>query len=167
MSALVVTLLRFGFLALLWLLVFFVLVTIRNDVFGTRVRDRVGSRPARKAATPRSPAKPRLHPAPSARSAPAPPTHLVVSKGPLTGTALPLGTHTITVGRSPDSALVLDDGYASSRHAQFYSQDGEWFVEDLNSTNGTFVGNERIHHPVMLRVGIPVVIGKTTMELSR
>lgn len=163
MSALVVTILRFGFLALLWILVLAILLTIRNDVYGTRVRDRAGSRPQRsRSAAKHKPASP-----PHASSASAPATHLIVSKGPLTGTALPLGSQIITVGRSPDCALVLDDGYASSRHAQFYSQDGTWFVEDLNSTNGTFVDNVRIDQPTMLRVGVPVVIGKTTMELSR
>ncbi|QRV02266.1 FHA domain-containing protein [Arcanobacterium phocisimile] len=151
MSPLVVTLLRFGFLALVWLLVIFMLVTIRNDIFGTKVRDR-----GRQITQKRAPLND--EPATQAR-------HLVVVRGPLTGTAIPLGTSSITVGRSPDSALVLDDGYASSRHARFYSEGGSWFVEDLNSTNGTWVGTQKIIAPIELEIGVPVIIGKTTMEL--
>lgn len=154
MSALVVTLLRFGFLVLVWLLVIFMLVTIRNDIFGTKIQDR-----ARKPSAA----------AQSSREEPVSslPRHLVVVRGPLTGTALPLGSSSITVGRSPDSALVLDDGYASSRHARFYREGDQWFIEDLNSTNGTWVGTSKIVGPVQLDVGVPVVIGKTTMELRR
>ncbi|MFY9262653.1 MAG: FHA domain-containing protein [Actinomycetaceae bacterium] len=174
MSALVVTLLRFGFLALIWIFVGFVLVTIRNDVFGTRIRERAGMRPSsRKSASsrqtapggPTTPGTP-TPPAP-AHNAPAGPTHLVVTKGPLSGTVLPLGKATITIGRSPDSALVLDDGYASSRHARFFSEGGQWYIEDLNSTNGTWVGNQRIYGATPLRMGVPIIIGKTTMELRR
>ncbi|WP_216378628.1 FHA domain-containing protein FhaB/FipA [Arcanobacterium phocae] len=150
MSALVVTLLRFSFLAAIWLLIIFMLVTIRNDIFGTKIRER-------------------RHKAPTARTQRAEtsstPRHLVVVRGPLTGTAIPLGTSAITVGRSPDCALVLDDGYASSRHARFYAEGEDWIIEDLNSTNGTWVGTQKIVSPVRLDIGTPVVIGKTTMEL--
>ncbi|WP_216395881.1 FHA domain-containing protein FhaB/FipA [Arcanobacterium phocae] len=150
MSALVVTLLRFSFLAAIWLLIIFMLVTIRNDIFGTKIRER-------------------RHKAPAARTqrveASSAPRHLVVVRGPLTGTAIPLGTSAITVGRSPDCALVLDDGYASSRHARFYAEGEDWIIEDLNSTNGTWVGTQKIVSPVRLDTGTPVVIGKTTMEL--
>lgn len=157
MSALVITILRFGFLALLWIFVLFVVVTIRNDVFGTRINDRAGrARPVKQESRKR------------VAAAPAPgPTRLVVTEGPLSGTTLPLGVGSLTVGRSPDSALVLDDGYASSRHARFYNDGGTWFIEDLNSTNGTWVGTQRIYQPIQLDPGMPVTIGKTTMEIRR
>ncbi|USR79484.1 FHA domain-containing protein FhaB/FipA [Arcanobacterium pinnipediorum] len=151
MSPLVVTLLRFGFLALIWLLVIFMLVTIRNDIFGIKVRDRNRGQTPKRAP---------LNDQPATQ-----PRHLVVVRGPLTGTAIPLGTSAITVGRSPDLALVLDDGYASSRHARFYLQGETWYIEDLNSTNGTWVGTQKIQSPVELSIGVPVIIGKTTMEL--
>ncbi len=158
MSALVITILRFGFLALLWIFVLFVVVTIRNDVFGTRINDRAGrARPVKQES------RRRVAPAP----VPAGPTRLVVTEGPLSGTTLPLGVGSLTVGRSPDSALVLDDGYASSRHARFYNDAGTWFIEDLNSTNGTWVGTQRIYQPIQLDPGMPVTIGKTTMEIRR
>lgn len=67
MSALVVTLLRFGFLAIIWLLIIFMLVTIRNDIFGTTIRER-----SRKITTSRPP---------RADSSPSTPRHLVVVRG--------------------------------------------------------------------------------------
>ncbi|MFC5281679.1 FHA domain-containing protein [Arcanobacterium canis] len=168
MSAILFTVLRFGFLALLWLFVLLVLQTIRADVFGTRVSDRGqrGSFADRKAAARARRAQHRETPLTPAGSVAARP-RLVVVAGPLTGTTLPLGSASITVGRSPDSALVLDDGFASSRHARFYNENGQWWIEDLSSTNGTWVGTERIYAPVPLRPGTRVTIGKTTMELAQ
>ncbi|MDP9800955.1 pSer/pThr/pTyr-binding forkhead associated (FHA) protein [Arcanobacterium wilhelmae] len=168
MSAILFTVLRFGFLALLWLFVLLVLQTIRGDVFGTRVADRGqrGSASERKAAALARRAQRRETPTTPAGHTPARP-RLVVVAGPLTGTTLPLGTASITVGRSPDSALVLDDGFASSRHARFYNEGGQWWIEDLNSTNGTWLGSERIYAPVPLHPGSRVTIGKTTMELAQ
>lgn len=159
MSALVITLLRFGFLALIWLFIFFILLTIRNDVFGVRVKNRRSTTPPAAAKSPK-PARVEI-------PRPANPTHLVVTQGPLSGTALPLGGHAITVGRAPDSSLVLDDGYASSHHARFFTSSGEWFVEDLDSTNGTFVGGQRVYGPARLDLGTTVTIGKTSMELRQ
>ena len=49
------------------------------------------------------------------------------------------------IGRAPECTLVLDDDYASGRHARLFPQDGEWFVEDLGSTNGTFLGARPAH----------------------
>ena len=160
MSAFVIALLRFGFLALLWIFVFFVLLTIKNDVFGTRVSSR-GRRPA---TTRQRPARRPDRSATPSRTAAA---HLVVSGGSLTGTTIPLSNGSVTVGRSPDSALVLDDGYTSARHARFFNNAGDWFVEDLNSTNGTWVGNERIYQPTRLAFGKPITIGPNTLELRR
>ncbi|MBE6484788.1 MAG: FHA domain-containing protein [Actinomycetaceae bacterium] len=158
MSTLVLTLLRFGFLALLWLFVFAVVITVRKDVYGSQVRDRRRRVPRRDSAPP--PAPQPQKPTPRA------PT-LAVTGGPLAGTTLPLGQASIVVGRSPDSALVLDDTYSSSRHARIYHNDGQWWIEDLDSTNGTFVSGKRINAPTPLPPGASIVIGKTTMELRR
>ncbi len=162
MSEFVIALLRLGFLALLWIFVFFVLLTIKNDVFGTRVSTRGRSQPT----TTRSRTSRRANaPATSAQRTSA--LHLVVSGGSLTGTTIPLTGASLTVGRSPDSALVLDDGYTSARHARFFNNAGDWFIEDLNSTNGTWVGNERIYQPTRLSLRVPITIGQTTLELRR
>lgn len=164
MNALVITLLRLGFLVLLWLFILFTVITVKNDVYGTKIGQRTPS--LRQAA--HSPAGRSANRTPPAqRQAPSPQWSLVVVAGPLTGTRIPLTGGTITVGRSPDSALVLDDGFASARHARFYNQGGYWVVEDLNSTNGTWVGSDRIYAPTRIAAGTPVVIGKTTLELRR
>ncbi|AHU89867.1 FHA domain-containing protein [Trueperella pyogenes] len=161
MSALVITLFRLGFLVLLWLFIFFILLTIKNDVYGTRVTQRGSARPVAKQS------KRSLTPTRKPQLASASRPYIVVSGGSLTGSTIPLGTDSVTVGRSPDSALVLDDGYTSARHARFFNQGGQWFVEDLDSTNGTWVGTERIYEPTRLGFGVPVTIGKTTLELRQ
>lgn len=171
MSALVLTLLRLGFLALLWIFVFSVVFTLRRDVYGTQVRDRRAlvkgrrAKASKAAQQPRKQASSGREPQTPAKQAPATVSSLTVTAGPLTGTSLPLGTSQIIVGRSPDSALVLDDSYSSSRHARFYQEGGQWWVEDLDSTNGTYIGGKRITTPTPVGPGVPVVIGRTTMEL--
>lgn len=161
MTTLAVTLLRIGFLVLLWLFIIALVLTLRKDVYGTTIRER---RPSRRtqAAPPRQPAATPAQPAqPAPRRAP----FLAVTAGPLTGTTIPLSGAPIVIGRSPDSALVLDDSYSSSRHARLYPEGGAWWVEDLHSTNGTYVSGRRISAPQQLREGEPIVVGKTTMEL--
>ena len=129
MSELTLTLLRLGFLALLWLLVLSILGVLRRDLFGTRIVRRT-PRPAgtAPAATPAPAAtrRPRAaEPRPALRT-------LVVTEGSLRGTTLTLGQAPVLIGRAPESTIVLDDDYASARHARIYPQDGDWFVEDLS-----------------------------------
>ncbi len=157
MSELSVTALRLGYLALLWVFVLWAMGVLRRDVYGTTVVDRRPRRTAQPAGQ-------------GARERPARatgPTRLVVTGGPLTGTTLPLGASALLVGRSPSCTLVLDDEYSSSRHARFFPQDGQWYVEDLGSTNGTYVGDHRIDGPVPVGPGVPVRIGQNVLELTR
>jgi len=157
MTELAVTLLRLSYLVLLWVFVLSALAVLRRDIFGTQIvrRARGGGRSRR-----------RPRPAP-ARPTRATPTRLVVTQGPLTGTTLPLGPSAIIVGRAPGSTLVLDDDYASGRHARFFPQDDAWWVEDLGSTNGTYLGDQRLSQPVQLTTGTPVRVGQTVIELQR
>jgi pSer/pThr/pTyr-binding forkhead associated (FHA) protein len=97
------------------------------------------------------------------------PTYLTVTGGPLTGTTLPLREQGTLVGRNPECALVLDDDYASGRHAKVYREAGQWFAEDLGSTNGTFIvvgGNQqRLTAVTPVEAGTTLRFGKTVVEL--
>jgi pSer/pThr/pTyr-binding forkhead associated (FHA) protein len=91
----------------------------------------------------------------------------VVTEGPLTGTSLPLREAGTLIGRSPECALVLEDDFASGRHARIFQRDGAWFVEDLGSTNGTFLGTERVTGTARVEAGTRLRVGKTVVELRR
>ncbi|GGQ11459.1 FHA domain-containing protein FhaB/FipA [Streptomyces roseolilacinus] len=164
MSELTLTVMRLGFLAVLWLFVIVAVQVIRSDLFGTRVTQR-GSR--REGARPQQGGRQGAAP-PQQRQRRGAPTKLVVSEGTLTGTTVALQGQTITLGRAHDSTIVLDDDYASSRHARIYpDRDGQWIVEDLGSTNGTYLDRTRLTTPTPIPLGAPIRIGKTVIELRK
>ena len=68
---------------------------------------------------------------------------------------------------SPLAAIRLDDDYVSTRHARIASSGDQWFVEDLGSTNGTYVGNSRISQATAIQLGTQIRIGKTILELRK
>jgi pSer/pThr/pTyr-binding forkhead associated (FHA) protein len=74
---------------------------------------------------------------------------------------------TLQVGRAEACQIQLPDTYASSFHARIFNRDGSWYIEDLGSTNGTYVNQRRITAPAELRAGDRVKIGKTTLDLRR
>ncbi|MGW3647662.1 FHA domain-containing protein FhaB/FipA [Streptomyces sp. NPDC000878] len=174
MSELTLTVMRLGFLAVLWLFVIVAVQVIRSDLFGTRVTQR-GSRrdsgrqqqaAARQAAAP--PPQRQQQPSGGGRQRRGAPSKLVVSEGTLTGTTVALQGQTVTLGRAHDSTIVLDDDYASSRHARIYpDRDGQWIVEDLGSTNGTYLDRTRLTTPTPIPLGAPIRIGKTVIELRK
>jgi pSer/pThr/pTyr-binding forkhead associated (FHA) protein len=157
MSELAILLVRLGFLALLWLFVFAAVRTIRLDVYGPRVPK--ASRPAPQPPQPRKagPAKPKGKL----------PKHLVITAGSLAGTTIELANAPVTIGRAPESTLVLTDDYASSHHARLVPRDGQWLVEDLGSTNGTYLDKAKVTTPTPVPAGSKVRIGKTVLELRR
>ena len=150
-SALVVGLVKYGLLVLLWLFVVAIVRTIRADLSGRPAK--VGS-PARAAAPPVAPKR--------SRSAA---KRLVVTEGALRGTTVTLGGSPVTLGRADDSTLVLTDDYASNKHARLVPGEGAWLVEDLGSTNGTYLGQSKVSRPTPVPLGTPIRIGKTVMEL--
>ena len=168
LSELTLTVMRLGLLVLLWVFVFAVVGVLRGDLYGTRVKRRpatAGKAAARGAApAPARTAKPDRTASRGRKG----PTRLVVTAGPLAGTTLPLRPAGTLIGRSPECALVLDDDYASGRHARiFQADDGTWQVEDLRSTNGTFLGATRLTEPRAVAVGSVLRIGQTVVELQR
>jgi FHA domain len=153
-SALALQVMRFGFLALLWLFVLASMRVIRGDLRASG-QPRIAVPPPARRRGGRSTA------ATSVRT----PTHLLVTAGDLMGTRIDLTGAPVLIGRAPDSTLVLTDDYASNRHARISFQDGMWLVEDLGSTNGTYLGQRKIDGPVPLDPGVAVRIGKTVLEL--
>lgn len=165
MSELTLTVMRLGFLAVLWLFVIVAVQVIRSDLFGTRVTQRA-TRGTADRPVPRQGQQPGGRPA--GRQRRGAPTKLVVTQGSLTGTTVALQGQTITLGRAHDSTIVLDDDYASSRHARIYpDRDGQWIVEDLGSTNGTYLDRTRLTTPTPIPPGAPIRIGKTVVELRK
>lgn len=92
---------------------------------------------------------------------------MVVLEGSLKGTEISLAGAPITIGRASDSTLVLNDDYASNRHARLYPHEGVWVVEDLGSTNGTYLDRMRLTAPTVVSPGTPIRVGKTVFELRR
>ncbi|MGC9542073.1 FHA domain-containing protein FhaB/FipA [Streptomyces sp. UG1] len=169
MSELTLTVMRLGFLAVLWLFVIVAVQVIRSDLFGTRVTQRGSRREANRQqqAARQAPPQQRQQSG-GGRQRRNAPSKLVVSEGTLTGTTVALQGQTITLGRAHDSTIVLDDDYASSRHARIYpDRDGQWIVEDLGSTNGTYLDRTRLTTPTPIPLGAPIRIGKTVIELRK
>ena len=158
MSELTLTLIKLGFLAVLWLFVLSAVSVIRTDIFGTKVSTPKPPK-GQKQAKPQKPARTRR-----ARGAP---RTLQIVDGPNAGQSVPLGTDPILLGRGTDAAIRLDDDYVSTRHARFATNGEQWFVEDLGSTNGTYIGSHRITSPVPVAIGTSVRLGKTIVELRK
>jgi hypothetical protein len=164
MSELSLTIIRVAFLAVLWLFVIAAIGVVRTDLLGgpgtatrrSRGRQDQVLRPPRQS----RPAKPQ-------RAGRGSPRFLVVTAGALKGTSLDLAQQQITLGRANDATLVLHDDYASSRHARIFPQDGQWIVEDLGSTNGTYLDRQKVTRPTPVPLGVPIRIGKTVLELRR
>ncbi|WP_308469003.1 FHA domain-containing protein FhaB/FipA [Rathayibacter soli] len=93
--------------------------------------------------------------------------HLVITSGPKQGTELPLGRDPLTIGRSGDSGLIIRDDYTSTHHARLLLWNDKWMIQDLDSTNGTFLGGTRVSVPTEVALNTPIKIGTTTFELRR
>ncbi|HEX2144257.1 MAG TPA: FHA domain-containing protein [Glycomyces sp.] len=155
MPEIVQTVARFGFLVLLWLFVFAAARTITRDLLAQRRPATAGP-----AAGPVS-----APPAPGRGARPQAAQWLVVTTGELAGRRFSLSGQSISIGRAPDSTIVIRDDFASNRHARVRPQDGQWVVEDLGSTNGTYLGRARVTAPTPVPLGVPIRIGRSSFEL--
>ena len=171
MSELTLTVIRLGFVVLLWIFVFSVVGVLRGDLYGTRVLPRAGRKAAPRAAretdVKSAPAKRSVTANRSRSSTKRTPTTLTVTAGSLVGTTVSLKETGVLLGRNPECTLVLDDDFASGRHARIFRRDAGWFVEDLGSTNGTFLGSAKLTQAMPVEVGSTLRIGKTVFELRR
>jgi hypothetical protein len=177
-SDLTLLVLRVAFLALLWIFVFAVVYALRSDLFGGRVRrleqQAAGApqaaplyAPPAVQSLPTSPVTPgsgiRLAPPPVHDEGP--PTRLVITSGGKAGLEIPLGNEPLTIGRASDSGLQIRDDYTSTHHARLLLWGEDWVIQDLDSTNGTYVDGERIDSPTQVPPHTPVKVGATTFEL--
>ncbi|AQA24269.1 pSer/pThr/pTyr-binding forkhead associated (FHA) protein [Rhodococcus sp. PvR044] len=152
MQGLILQLTRAGFLLLLWLFVWGVLRALRSDVYAAS-GVRVPPRYSRSASVLPSFGKPKVA------------KFLIVTQGALAGTRITLGAQPVLIGRADDSTLVLTDDYASTRHARLSQRGTDWYVEDLGSTNGTYLDRAKVTTAVRVPLGTPVRVGKTVIEL--
>lgn len=156
MSELTLFLIKISYLAILWIFVLSAISVVRSDMFGARL-----PATAREAAAP----KPRRQPKQKTRKGS--PTHVLVVDGANKGARADLSQAPILIGRGADAAIRLDDDYVSTRHARIAASGDQWFVEDLGSTNGTYIGSARLTQPTTLTLGTQVRIGKTLLELRK
>jgi hypothetical protein len=91
----------------------------------------------------------------------------LLEPSPRQGEVIPIPAE-VTVGRGGGCGIVLaDDTYVSTTHARLYQQNSQAFVEDLGSTNGTFVNGKRLTSPTRLKRGDQVQFGQTVAEVIR
>ncbi|MFT4123048.1 MAG: FHA domain-containing protein [Microbacteriaceae bacterium] len=189
MSELVLLVLRFGFLALLWAFVFAIVYALRTDLFGQRVRklpvpdaaSAAAALPPEPGAAPTVPAsgEPVSRTAPTTVTATRPPrdpapaaaggiaTRLVITAGSREGMEIPLEGEELTIGRASESGLVIRDDYTSTYHARLLKWAEGWVVQDLDSTNGTYLDGKKVNVPTLVPLGTTVRIGTTSFELRR
>jgi pSer/pThr/pTyr-binding forkhead associated (FHA) protein len=152
---LVLELLKYVFVAVLYI---FVAVVVRAIYLELK--------PAGAARSSRQPA-----PAPAARPASrrvkkAPKKAAVVEGGNLKGKSFDLGSELI-VGRGEKCHVVLDDTYVSQVHARIFAKDDGYVLEDLGSTNGTYLNRQKVTAPVEVQRGDRVKIGRTVLEMRK
>lgn len=168
MSELTLLLLRIAFLAVLWGFVFAIVYALRSDLFGHKVRRMPAPAAAQQPAPAAAP--PRSAPAPRPAAAPETPvfaTRLVITSGSKEGLEIDLPDEQLTIGRSSDSGLVIRDDYTSTHHARLLRWPDGWVVQDLDSTNGTYLDGNRVIMPTVIPLNTPVRIGTTSFELRR
>ncbi len=166
MSEQLLTILKLCLLVLLYLFFLRVLRAVWVEIKGPKQLER--------AATPAAAAQGR---APAAAPAPPPPPKgrkakrdattalTVVEPAEQRGRTYPLGQE-LTVGRAAGCQVIVDDTYASQLHARVYARDGRLFVEDLGSTNGTWLNREKVTAPTVMGRGDRLQVGNTVMELA-
>lgn len=161
MSELALFLVRTGFLVLLWIFIFSIISVIRADLFGQKVVSRVAQ-----ANVPAVFSSPSVATNTETTKAAEPKaTKLVVTAGERIGTEIALSGRQLTIGRAGDSDLIVDDEYASTHHAKLVFINGDWLVQDLDSTNGTFLDGQKVATPLVVPMNTQVRVGQTTFEL--
>jgi pSer/pThr/pTyr-binding forkhead associated (FHA) protein len=164
MSELTLFLLQLAFLGLLWAFIFAIVYALRTDLFGPPRRQQESSGTETKGSPATGPIQAPIRPAPEGGLA----SRIVVTAGPKEGLDIELlPEEQFTIGRSGDSSLVVRDEVTSTHHARLMLWNEQWMIQDLDSTNGTFVDGKRVSIPTPVPLNTPVTIGQTTFELRR
>ena len=158
MSEIALTIIKVAFLALLWLFILSAVSVIRSDLFGKSVRASDQPQP-QELETPPPPSR-------RGRRQRGEPRVLMISQGSQAGLSAELAGGMIMIGRSADCQLILDDDYVSTRHARVVATPNGIYVEDLGSTNGTYVNGQRITAPTTITLADSVRIGKSMLRLE-
>lgn len=160
MSELALFLVRTGFLVLLWVFIFSIISVIRADLFGQKVVSRVAQAnvPAVFSSSGTTSGAPTIQTDQKVAK-------LVVTGGDKAGAEIALSGRQLTIGRAGDSDLIVDDEYASTHHAKLVFINGEWLIQDLDSTNGTFLEGQKVSTPQTVSMNAQVRVGQTTFEL--
>lgn len=153
MSPFVLSVLKYSLLILVYFFIYRAIKSVVVDMRGERH-------------SPRTSAKPTARPAKTTKGGKAPASVVVRS-----AEGNKLGSFRLKVpveiGRAEGCGLRLDDTYVSQVHAKLFGRNGAWFVEDLGSTNGTYLNDGRVAAPVEVHAGDRIRIGKTLLELKR
>jgi pSer/pThr/pTyr-binding forkhead associated (FHA) protein len=159
-SAQLLTILQLCLLALLYLFFFRVLRAVWFELRPPKLVE-VTPRSSAVAAGGRAARKARKH----QRAQPVEPRLVVVEPLDQRGRAFPVGVE-MTIGRAAGCQVTLDDTYASQLHARVFQRDGKFLVEDLGSTNGTYLNRHKVAGAMVLHAGDKVQIGNTVLELA-
>lgn len=161
MSELALFLVRIGFVAVLWIFVLSLLSVIRADLYGRRVISRLAKQSSPQLAKAAPMAELGIEDGDTYE-----PTHIQMLTGRSAGSKIDLGEKKeILIGRNPGSDLMISDEFASNMHAKLVLVGDEWVLQDLNSTNGTYLDGKKVTTPVTMRAGATIRIGTTTFDL--
>jgi pSer/pThr/pTyr-binding forkhead associated (FHA) protein len=164
-------LLRIAFLAILWAFVFSIVYALRSDLFGRKVRSMpqpaTASPLQQTAPAPPIAAFPRQSQASALSESSFDARRVVITSGSKEGLEIDLPSEQLTIGRSSESGLVIRDDYTSTHHARLLKWADGWVVQDLDSTNGTFLEGIRVVIPTQVPLNTPIKIGTTSFELRR
>ena len=151
MPPFVLTVMKIALLVLLYFFIWRAVRTVALDLYGAAPRER-RARPA--------------EPQPRRRSRGAPSRVVVASPNGGKGASHRLAG-TLEIGRASSCAIRPDDTYVSQQHARIWNRSGTWVVEDMGSTNGTYLNQRKVTVPTEISVGDRIRVGKTVLEVRK
>ncbi len=159
-SELALFLVRIGFVAVLWIFILSLLSVIRADLYGRRVISRIAKQNVP------SLASGSVNELGLVEGDSFEPTQIAIITGRNAGSNLQIdGKKELLIGRAASSDLIIGDEFASSMHAKLVLVGEDWVLQDLNSTNGTFLDGKKVTTPATIRAGMNIRIGTTNFEL--